>query len=125
MAIVNITIGKRQFQLSCDDGQEAHLRNLASTVTERVNVMASSLGSGNDLLLYGATALMIQDALNDAQARLATAQAQLQHEQANVSTQSKKLATSVVESNEKLLVDTLHSITEYVDAMAERIAKIA
>ena len=53
MANVNIKFNNKEFLLSCDDGQEEHLEELASHLNEKFNNLKSSLGNigENKLLL--------------------------------------------------------------------------
>lgn len=69
MPTVDITLGKRVFQLVCGDGQEGRLRELAAEVGARVDHLAESLGNHNDTLLLVMTSLMMQDELNELKQR--------------------------------------------------------
>ena len=53
MANVNIKFNNKEFLLSCDDGQEDHLQELANHLNERFDNLKSSLGNigENKLLL--------------------------------------------------------------------------
>ena len=53
MANVNIKFNNKEFLLSCEDGQEEHLEELASNLNEKFDKLKSSLGSigENKLLL--------------------------------------------------------------------------
>tara|TARA_B100001540_G_scaffold306459_1_gene318574 strand:- start:438 stop:884 length:447 start_codon:yes stop_codon:yes gene_type:complete len=53
MANVNIKFNNKEFLLSCEDGQEEHLEQLASNLNEKFNNLKSSLGNigENKLLL--------------------------------------------------------------------------
>ena len=53
MANVNIKFNNKEFLLSCDDGQEDHLQELANHLNERFDSLKSSLGNigENKLLL--------------------------------------------------------------------------
>ena len=42
MAQVNVTINGRQFRLACEEGQEAHLRQLAKELDDRITGCAAS-----------------------------------------------------------------------------------
>ena len=68
MATVNVMIHGTNYKLSCDNGQEKMLENLASVVDENVQKLAKSLGtSGGENLLLVMTAIMMTDKLMDAE----------------------------------------------------------
>ena len=53
MANVNIKFNNKEFLLSCEDGQEEHLEELASNLNEKFDKLKSSLGNiGENKLLY-------------------------------------------------------------------------
>ena len=45
MANVNINFNGKEFVLSCEDGQEEHLEELASHLNQKFNNLKSSLGN--------------------------------------------------------------------------------
>ena len=55
MAQVSITINGRGYQIACDDGQEEHLRRLASYVDRRVAELVAAMGQIGDQRLIQAT----------------------------------------------------------------------
>ncbi|MCB2081654.1 MAG: cell division protein ZapA [Rickettsiales bacterium] len=99
MAVVDITIGKRTFQLMCGEGQELHLQRLAEEVSERVEELAGSIDTKNDTLLLVMASLMLQDELNELR------------------------AGGAANSNDSddTLIEALDAISDYVDGIAERI----
>ena len=69
MAQVDIRIGGRQYELSCRDGEEEHLRLIARMVDRKANSAAQTMGGLNEarqLLLAG---LLLADELNDLSAK--------------------------------------------------------
>ena len=60
MANVNIKFNNKEFLLSCEDGQEEHLEELAYHLNEKFNDLKSSLGNigENKLLLISAITTM-------------------------------------------------------------------
>lgn len=65
MALVELTIGKRQLQLSCSDGEEQKLIELARQVDERITKITKSLSTGNDKMVLIMTAITMQDEINE------------------------------------------------------------
>ena len=60
MANVNIKFNNKEFLLSCEDGQEEHLEELALHLDKKFNNLKSSLGNigENKLLLIAAITTM-------------------------------------------------------------------
>lgn len=67
MAILDIRIHGRTYQMACDDGQEKHVRELAQQVDARVAALARRMGSqAQEAQLLALTALLLCDELNEA-----------------------------------------------------------
>ncbi len=70
MGQVNITIRGRQYQIACDDGQEAHLARLGRYLDQRAEQLHASAGSVSDALLLVMVGLVVADELTDTVAEL-------------------------------------------------------
>ena len=44
MAVVSLKIGGRFYKFSCNDGQEAHMRELADQLDKRAEALTKSIG---------------------------------------------------------------------------------
>jgi len=44
MAHVTVTINDKRYQISCDDGQEAHLSRLGAYVDKRIDELVAAVG---------------------------------------------------------------------------------
>ena len=75
MAEVTLTIGTRRHTVACPDGQEEHLRRLGAMLASKYEVAerASAGLSGERTMLF--IALMLADALDEADRRPAVAPA--------------------------------------------------
>jgi len=62
---VSINIRGRQYQIACDDGQEAHLARLGRYLDQRAEQIATSAGSVSDALLLVMVSLVVADELAD------------------------------------------------------------
>jgi len=62
---VSINIRGRQYQIACDDGQEAHLARLGRYLDQRAAQAAPVSGSVSEPLLLVMVALMVADELAD------------------------------------------------------------
>jgi cell division protein ZapA len=71
MPIVNIMVNARGYAIACDDGEEDHLRELATCVDGKVKRLLESVGQVGDAKLILMAALLIADDYFDAASRLA------------------------------------------------------
>ncbi|PPR77668.1 MAG: hypothetical protein CFH01_01415 [Alphaproteobacteria bacterium MarineAlpha2_Bin1] len=65
MAIVDIEVNGRSYQIACDDGQEDHLRELSIKINEMVKNLVSSMGQVGDARLILMAALLLADEVSD------------------------------------------------------------
>ena len=70
MAQVQVTINGRNYQIACDDGQEAHLIQLGEYIDKRVQELVSAVGQVGDSRLLVMTSLLIADELAETYAEL-------------------------------------------------------
>ena len=61
MANVNIKFNGKEFLLSCDDGQEEHLEELAIYLNEKFNTLKNSLGNIGENKLLLITSISVLD----------------------------------------------------------------
>lgn len=66
MGVATLTINGRNYEVSCDDGQEGHLQKLAEHVDERVRELADSVGQVGEARLLVMASLLVADELYDA-----------------------------------------------------------
>ena len=71
MAQVEITVNERLYKVTCDDGQEERLQQLAGYFNRHVSQLAEELGQIGETRLMLLTALTISDELFDARERCA------------------------------------------------------
>jgi len=67
---VTVTINGRKFRMACEDGQEAHLRRLASDFDQRIGRLRSEFGEIGNTRLTVMAALTISDELVQMSGRL-------------------------------------------------------
>lgn len=65
MGQVVVEIGGRGYTLSCRDGDESHLTELASGIAEKAESLTKSLGPMSEARLLLMAALMVADELHD------------------------------------------------------------
>ncbi len=66
MGQVSVDIGGRNYLLSCRDGDEAHLKQLAGGIADKAEGLTQSLGPMSEARLLLMAALMVADELHDA-----------------------------------------------------------
>ena len=66
MATVDVEIAGRSYPVACRDGEEAHLRSLASLVDSKARDAAGALGSMGETRQFLFAALLLADELNEA-----------------------------------------------------------
>ncbi|THD59503.1 cell division protein ZapA [Phenylobacterium sp.] len=77
MAQITIEVNGRPYAVGCEDGQEAHLIELAKMFDHQVRQVGQDMGQLGDTRLFLMGALLLADELADARARLAANQAEL------------------------------------------------
>ena len=70
MPQVEITINGRQYRISCEDGQESHLVNLATYFDDKMTSLVKEVGQIGDTSLMVMAGLLIADELSDANQEL-------------------------------------------------------
>lgn len=70
MPLVNIMVNGRAYTVACDEGEEDHLRELASHVDSKVRELLGNVGQVGDSRLILMAALLITDDYFDATTRL-------------------------------------------------------
>jgi cell division protein ZapA len=83
MAQISIEVNGRPYAVGCEDGQEAHLMELARLFDHQVRQVSQDMGQLGDTRLFLMGALLLADELSDARARLAQAQSELTRLQAD------------------------------------------
>lgn len=105
MAHVTVTINGRQYQVACDDGQEAHLARLGNYVDNRVQELVAAVGQAGDARLLVMVSLLLADELSDAYSELDS-----------IRKKSEGVAR-IIESEEKVS-RTLESFAERIEGIA-------
>jgi cell division protein ZapA len=72
MAQVTVTINGRKYDISCDNGEEAHLTQLAEYVDRRVDELVAKVGQVGDARLLVMTSLLCADELSEVYTELDT-----------------------------------------------------
>jgi cell division protein ZapA len=70
MPLVNVMVNERSYAISCDEGQEEHLRQLAAHVDAKARELLKSAGQPGEQRLLLMAALLIADEYFETQAEL-------------------------------------------------------
>lgn len=117
MALVDVTINGRSYNLTCDEGQEEHLRTLAGHIDGKVCALRESLGQiGDTRLLLMAAVLTLDEQLAATQRLEAQAKALVDLSQAN-----EAMKAQLAES-EQAAVEAVEAATKHVEDIAARLA---
>src|ERR1700749_2976613 len=74
MAQVSVEVNGRPYVVGCEDGQEAHLRELAQLFDAQVRQVSSEVGQLGETRLFLMASLLMADELAEARTRLARLQ---------------------------------------------------
>lgn len=77
MAQVDIEVNGRTYQVGCEDGQEAHLKDLAAIIDKQIRQVSEDVGQLGETRLMLMSALLMADELSEVRRRLALSQAEL------------------------------------------------
>ena len=117
MALVDVTVNGRAYNLTCEPGEEAHLQVLADHVDQKVSALLESVGQiGDTRLLLMAALLATEEQLATAQRLEAQAQALIDLSRTNEELKQ-RLATA-----EQAAADVLDRATKRVEEIAGRLA---
>ena len=105
MAQINVDVNGRPYAVGCEDGQEAHLQELAKLFDHQVRQISQDMGQLGDTRLFLMGGLLLADELLDARSRLAALQVEvsrLQSERARVESRAVSALESAAAKIEKL-----------------------
>ena len=116
MAQITLKINDRSYEMTCDDGQEDHLRKLAAHVDERMQELASTVGQVGEARLLIMACLMITDELYDAYHQIHVLDAAGEGDSSNGAAENGELEATVAAA--------LENSAERIEAMAARLATV-
>jgi cell division protein ZapA len=105
MAQLTIHVNGRPYSVGCEDGQEAHLLEIARLFDRQVRQVSQEVGQLGETRLFLMGALLLADELSDLKLRLAHNQselARLQNEQTRVEIRAIKAIDAAADRIEKL-----------------------
>jgi cell division protein ZapA len=105
MAQINVEVNGRPYAVGCEDGQEAHLLELARMFDKQVRQVSQDMGQLGDSRLFLMGALLLADELADLKGRMAGLQAdvgRMQVERSKLETRAVAALESAAKRLEKL-----------------------
>lgn len=108
MAVVDLTIGKKSFQLACDDGDEPRLKRLAALVNARLDELTLHAPGSGDTTLLAMLALMMQDEISEVKDKVP------EHP-------SEAIPSGLPKDHERVVVEALDTVSEFVEHLASRL----
>lgn len=125
MAEVNISINGRIHEISCDNGQEGRVVDLASYIDQRLQQIARSGAAYNDAHLLVLTALVLADEIFDTREKLAAATSEAGASKTRkdqpVDAAPVTPAAAVSAEEEKALAQLLEKLVKRIDGIAARV----
>jgi cell division protein ZapA len=108
MAQLTIQVNGRPYSVGCEDGQEAHLMEIARLFDRQVRQVSQDVGQLGETRLFLMGALLLADELSDLKLRLAHAQselARLQNETTRIEVAAIRAIDAAADRIEKLAVE--------------------
>ena len=113
MPLVNVMVNGRAYTIACDDGEEAHLKELAAHVDEKAREVLASVGQVGDARMLLMAALLIADERHELSGKMQGAPA----------TDSDRHSLHLrAEQAESAAADALESATKKLQDIAARLA---
>jgi len=117
---VNVTIHGRQFRMACEDGQEAHLQQLARDLDERIVALRGQFGEIGDARLTVMAALMVADELSETDKRLKRIEAE------RAALQDARAADDMrTQTAQNAMVAAFNTAAERVEELAKKLTQNA
>ena len=117
MPLVNVMVNGRAYTIACDEGEEEHLKQLASHVDEKAREVLGAVGQVGDARMMLMAALLIADEHHDLAGKVAKGAADI----TNSSTEKETLHLRA-EQAENAAADALESAAKKLEDIAGRLA---
>ena len=118
MPLVNVLVNGRAYTVACDDGEEAHVRDLSQHLDQRVRELSNSVGQVGDTRLFLMAGLVISDELSEALTKLDEREKEIAALRS-----AETAAAEALEKSDRRAADALEQAALRVQAIAERLAE--
>ncbi len=116
MAQVTVQIDGKAYRMACEEGQEAHLEELAAGFDRYVGHLKSQFGEIGDLRLTVMASIMVMDELNDVTRRLEKLE-----KEAESLRKGREGVMGEVSRNEEVIAQALGELTSQIQGMAAKL----
>lgn len=110
MAEVNVSIHGKIYGISCDDGQERHVQDMARYVDSRLKEIAGAGAATNESHLLVLTALVLADEVSESRM--------------NAHSQAGSVEERMNEEDERIIVEAINHLSARIDSVSDRLQKI-
>jgi cell division protein ZapA len=117
MAQINVTVNGRDYTVACDDGEEAHLKDLARYLNNQVQKLADSVGQVGDTRLLLLAGLVVADELSEMLAKIDELSSELERLKTG-----RPPAVEKVQKAEIVAAEMLEKAARRIDDIARRIS---
>jgi cell division protein ZapA len=112
MPQVNVKINGRQFRMACEEGEEAHLVQLAENLDQRISRLRGRFGEIGDTRLTVMAAITLADELAETKERLSRIEPELAKlQEGNLAAAERAKATQAA------IVAALHAAAERIEGI--------
>jgi cell division protein ZapA len=118
MGQVNVTIGGKLYRMACDDGEEAHLTELAERLGATFEDLRQRFGEIGDQRLTVMAAITMADQYSETETRLAALEAEIARLD-----QTRRADADTQERLEAGVADALDQLAVRIEQAAERLAQ--
>jgi cell division protein ZapA len=117
MAQVNVTIDGKSYRMACDEGQEAHLENLAMRFDKYVSHLKEGFGEIGDQRLTVMAGIMVMDELVELQKRIKGIESELE-----TLRKTRDEALSKADKNDAALTGALSEMAARLEGIGAKMA---
>lgn len=115
MSTLSIHINGRDYQVACDDGQEAHLNKLAQDINSRMQLITKHMGRVPENLHFVLTMLMMSDELSDARKE------NIRLQRAASAGEAGEMDTVALEALEEDIADQMEAFAARLESLAKKV----
>jgi len=116
MATVMVSIDGKNYRMACEEGQEAHLTQLAGRLDRYISHLKASFGEIGDHRLSVMAGIMVMDEMVELEARLATLE-----EENRALSEAQSQNRVQVSYNEQNIAERIEAVTKRVEILASHL----
>jgi cell division protein ZapA len=118
MAQVTVNIDGKAYRMACEEGQEAHLTELAEKFDRYVSHLKSQFGEIGDLRLTVMAGILVMDELHEVRRKLEGLETEVDSLQ-----KTRDAALTRSDKTEAVLADAVDEVTRQVERIATKLEK--